>query len=65
MEKAIAIVGGGEHVDLLVRGKKIIDEIKILSETGISHESRLDVILEPKPLTRYFSPSSLATYLLL
>ncbi|XP_057480671.1 uncharacterized protein LOC130767716 isoform X4 [Actinidia eriantha] len=29
-------------------GKKIIDEKKIPSETGISHASRLDVILEPK-----------------
>ena len=35
MEKATAVVGGGERVDLLVQGKKIIDEKKILSETGI------------------------------
>ncbi|GFS37856.1 telomeric repeat binding protein 1 [Actinidia rufa] len=42
---------------------KIIDENKILSETGISHESRLDVILEPKPLQALVSPCPVSCYL--
>ncbi|GMP89382.1 hypothetical protein CsSME_00040994 [Camellia sinensis var. sinensis] len=48
MEKATGIVGGA-HVGVLLPGKKIGDENKTLSETAISNESRLDVILEPIP----------------
>ncbi|KAG7949756.1 hypothetical protein I3843_13G078900 [Carya illinoinensis] len=52
MEALTAILGGGLHVGVLLRGKKVRDDNKTLLQTGISHDYPLDALgfaLEPNP----------------
>jgi len=45
-----AFLGGGVRVDVLLQGRKVRDDHKTLSQTGISHSNHLDALgfsLEP------------------
>ncbi|KAI3871384.1 hypothetical protein MKW98_024553 [Papaver atlanticum] len=52
MEAVNAILGGGLHVGVVVKGNKVRDDTKTLLQTGISHNEELDNLgftLEPNP----------------
>ncbi|XVF23915.1 hypothetical protein REPUB_Repub13aG0081300 [Reevesia pubescens] len=52
MEAVTALLGGGVHVGVLLQGKKVRDDSRTLSQTGISCEDNLDALgftLEPGP----------------
>ncbi|XP_017984879.1 PREDICTED: telomere repeat-binding protein 3 [Theobroma cacao] len=52
MEAVTALLGGGIRVGVLLQGKKVRDDSRTLSQTGISCEDNLDAIgftLEPGP----------------
>ncbi|XWS56591.1 hypothetical protein CRYUN_Cryun09bG0099000 [Craigia yunnanensis] len=52
MEAVTALLGGGLRVGVLLQGKKVRDDSRTLSQTGISCEDNLDAlgfILEPSP----------------
>lgn len=52
MEAVTEILGGGLHIGVLLRGKKVRDDNKTLLQTGISHQNQLDALgftLEPSP----------------
>ncbi|XP_073270657.1 telomere repeat-binding protein 5-like isoform X2 [Primulina huaijiensis] len=58
MKAVNAILGGGLQVGVLLQGKKIRDDTKTLSQTGISHDNKMDTLgftLEPN---HSFAPSS-------
>ncbi|XP_044461539.1 telomere repeat-binding protein 4-like [Mangifera indica] len=44
MDAVTAILGGGLHVGILLHGKKIRDDNRTLSQTGISSEDSLDTL---------------------
>lgn len=47
-----ALLGGGIRVGVLLKGKRVRDESRTLSQTGISCEDNLDALgftLEPSP----------------
>lgn len=51
METLSAILKGGVHIGVLLRGKKVRDDRKTLLQSGISHDNLPDAlrfILEPK-----------------
>ncbi|KAJ0103004.1 hypothetical protein Patl1_06414 [Pistacia atlantica] len=53
MDAVTAILGGGLRVGVLLHGKKIRDDNRTLSQTGISSEDSLDTLgftLEPSPV---------------
>ncbi|KAK8620923.1 hypothetical protein V6N13_067380 [Hibiscus sabdariffa] len=53
MDAMTALLGGRIHVGVLLQGKKVRDNSKTLSQTGISSEDNLDALgftLEPGPL---------------
>ncbi|KAI7756819.1 hypothetical protein M8C21_007500 [Ambrosia artemisiifolia] len=76
MEAVTAIFSGELHVGVMLQGKRIRDDDKTLSQTGICHDNKLDALgftLEPnelqvssflchenQPLTRYSSPQTVA-----
>ncbi|KAG7946958.1 hypothetical protein I3843_14G068600 [Carya illinoinensis] len=52
MKAVTTILGGGLHVGVLLRGKKVRDDNKTLLQTGISHDYHPDALgfaLEPSP----------------
>ncbi|XWS07748.1 hypothetical protein CRYUN_Cryun41cG0017100 [Craigia yunnanensis] len=52
MEAVTALLGGGIRVGVLLQGKKVRDDSRTLSQTGISCEANLDALgftLEPSP----------------
>ncbi|XP_022765135.1 telomere repeat-binding protein 3 isoform X2 [Durio zibethinus] len=52
MEAVTALLGGGIRVGVLLQGKKVRDDSRTLSQTGISSEDNLDALgftLEPGP----------------
>lgn len=52
METVTALLGGGIRVGVLLQGKKVRDDSRTLSQTGISCEENLDSLgftLEPSP----------------
>jgi hypothetical protein len=52
MEAMTTILGGGLRVGVVLQGKKVRDDNKTLSQTGISHDYPLDALgfsLEPNP----------------
>ncbi|KAF5470535.1 hypothetical protein F2P56_011040 [Juglans regia] len=52
MKAVTTILGGGLHVGVLLRGKKVRDDNKTLLQTGISHDYNPDALgfaLEPSP----------------
>ncbi|KAL5734682.1 hypothetical protein ACOSP7_032543 [Xanthoceras sorbifolium] len=53
MDTVTAILGGGIRVGVLMHGKKVRDDNRTLSQTGISSEDNLDTLgftLEPHPV---------------
>ncbi|KAK9055354.1 hypothetical protein SSX86_026437 [Deinandra increscens subsp. villosa] len=74
MEAVTAIFSGELHVGVMLQGKRIRDDNKTLSQTGICHDNKLDALgftLEPnglqvssflcpenQPLTRYSAPQT-------
>ncbi|GAV75168.1 hypothetical protein CFOL_v3_18647 [Cephalotus follicularis] len=52
MEAVTAILGGGMHIGVLIQGKKVRDDNRTLSQTGISCKDNMDTLgfsLEPSP----------------
>lgn len=52
MDAVTALLGGGIRVGVLLQGKKVRDDSRTLSQTGISCEDNLDALgftLEPGP----------------
>ncbi|PIA60356.1 hypothetical protein AQUCO_00300096v1 [Aquilegia coerulea] len=51
-EAVTAILAGGLHVGVVLKGKKVRDDNKTLLQTGISHDDKVDALgflLEPNP----------------
>ncbi|XP_055962148.1 telomere repeat-binding protein 5 isoform X2 [Mercurialis annua] len=52
MDAVTAILGGGLRIGVLLQGKKVRDDNKTLTQTGIAHSNQLDALgfsLEPNP----------------